>query len=379
VWAVHADEIQTTRRSAGAYGYVIAAKRENAEDPAVLSGITAASPTAVVVGENRTVPIVGGTITDTFAPNAVHVYRYLAAPPWLAPRIHNLQILPRSDTSVRVTWLTDEPSDTYVKWGSGVMYTSEVQAETGYRVRHEAVLAGLVPWTRTYHLRARSSAGEGIVGYGDDVRFVCRPRPGDARLMRPDELDGTGALIGVAWMRVEGADGYRVYRRPHGTGGWSLLDDVAQVDGVSEIAHPDPGAVPQQSYDYRVTAYHGLTESAPSVWVEGMAGGYLTAAPEPEADTAPAALTLAPAAPNPFNPHTSLRFTLPESGPVRLTVHDAAGRLVASLVNASLAAGEHAVSWDGTDDGGAAVASGVYFARLHFGSETTGRKLVLQR
>ena len=378
VWAVHWDEVQTSHRRVGAYGYVIAAKRENAPAIAEIGGITIKNGMAIVVGEGRLVPIVDSKITDWFEPNSVHVYRYLIEVPMLAPRIRRLRVLPRDDTSVRVTWETSEVSNSLVKWGPGPEYGHEILAEPGYVLHHEAVITDLEPWTTTYHLRARSDAGEGVTSFGRPHVFVLTPRPGDARMLRPEELEGTGAYLGVAWMRVEGSDGYRVHRRPHGTETWSVVATVAQANEVIEIAYPDPGATPGESFDYGVTAYHGSLEGPPSVWVEGTSGAAITAAPE----TGPSGVTvlrLEPAAPNPFNPRTTLRFALPTAGPVRLTVHDVSGRLVTTLIDSERPAGVHSVMWDGTNDAGAGVASGVYFTRMRFDGEVVSRKIVLQR
>lgn len=87
-------------------------------------------------------------------------------------------------------------------------------------------------------------------------------------------------------------------------------------------------------------------------------------APVPQAGVA----RLLGAAPNPFNPRTSVRFSLPAEADVELDLHDASGRLVAVLASARFAAGEHAVPWDGRDRDGRAVASGTYYARLRAGS-----------
>ncbi|MEN8007979.1 MAG: hypothetical protein ABFS42_13250 [Candidatus Krumholzibacteriota bacterium] len=84
---------------------------------------------------------------------------------------------------------------------------------------------------------------------------------------------------------------------------------------------------------------------------------------------------LHPAAPNPFNPRTGLRFTLPESGRVSLRIHDLAGRLVRTLLeDRYLGAGPHREFWNGRDNEGGAVAAGVYFSRLQVDDEfRTGR------
>jgi flagellar hook assembly protein FlgD/DNA/RNA endonuclease YhcR with UshA esterase domain len=68
--------------------------------------------------------------------------------------------------------------------------------------------------------------------------------------------------------------------------------------------------------------------------------------------------------PNPFNPSTTIRFGLPVAASVRLTVYDALGREVATLVNGEMAAGFQTMTWNATNHDGARVASGVYFYRL---------------
>lgn len=90
------------------------------------------------------------------------------------------------------------------------------------------------------------------------------------------------------------------------------------------------------------------------------------------------ALTLAEPSPNPFNPRTTLRFAIPEPGPVRLRLHDAMGRVVRTLVDRSIATtGWHDVTWDGRDDSGGRVASGVYFARVEAVGEVRTARLTL--
>ncbi len=76
--------------------------------------------------------------------------------------------------------------------------------------------------------------------------------------------------------------------------------------------------------------------------------------------------------PNPFNPTTSISFTLPHVGAVRLVVYDVLGREVAVLLNRQMREGRHTVSFDGSD-----LASGVYFYRLEYGSHMQMRKMAL--
>ncbi len=94
---------------------------------------------------------------------------------------------------------------------------------------------------------------------------------------------------------------------------------------------------------------------------------------------APREFVLSQNYPNPFNPSTVIRFVLPQAGRARLAVYDILGHRVRTLVDGVQKAGEQRVSWDGRDDRGAAVASGMYFYRLAANGLTQTRKLTLMR
>jgi len=81
--------------------------------------------------------------------------------------------------------------------------------------------------------------------------------------------------------------------------------------------------------------------------------------------------------PNPFNPGTTIRYSIPQRGLVRLAVYDVRGRWVRTLVNTVEVAGDHTVAWNGRDSRGAHAASGVYFVRLESGGHSQTRKITL--
>ncbi|MFQ6103741.1 MAG: FG-GAP-like repeat-containing protein [Candidatus Glassbacteria bacterium] len=86
--------------------------------------------------------------------------------------------------------------------------------------------------------------------------------------------------------------------------------------------------------------------------------------------------------PNPFNPQTTIGFDLPDAGEkiaVRLSIYDVRGRLVRKLVDGELSPGQHRVIWDGRDDAGVSLGSGVYLYMIKTGDFTARRKLVLLR
>jgi hypothetical protein len=99
-----------------------------------------------------------------------------------------------------------------------------------------------------------------------------------------------------------------------------------------------------------------------------------TAAPEP--GEMPAGRLALSAAPNPFNPQTTIRYVLPRAAHAALTIYDVAGRRVRVLREGFEPAGAQTVAWDGRADDGRDLSSGVYFCRLQTADEARVLKLV---
>ncbi|HNT52497.1 MAG TPA: FlgD immunoglobulin-like domain containing protein, partial [Candidatus Syntrophosphaera sp.] len=83
--------------------------------------------------------------------------------------------------------------------------------------------------------------------------------------------------------------------------------------------------------------------------------------------------------PNPFNPSTTISFSVKEALPVSIGIYNLKGQLVRTLVNEDKAAGSHSVSWDGRDDNGSPVSSGVYFYKMHAGKYSSTKKMILMK
>jgi hypothetical protein len=93
----------------------------------------------------------------------------------------------------------------------------------------------------------------------------------------------------------------------------------------------------------------------------------------------PRQFALYQSSPNPFGPQTAIRLDVPRSGRVLLEIFDVNGRRLRTLVDGVLSPGPKALAWDGTDDGGRPVGSGVYFYRMHAGQFEATRKMTLLR
>jgi hypothetical protein len=94
-------------------------------------------------------------------------------------------------------------------------------------------------------------------------------------------------------------------------------------------------------------------------------------------DTRPSAFELHPNYPNPFNPYTTVAFTLQAPATVSVEIYDILGQRVRTLVDCSMPAGNHRVVWDGRNSEGRSVASGVYFYRFRAGEIVETRRMLL--
>jgi hypothetical protein len=161
---------------------------------------------------------------------------------------------------------------------------------------------------------------------------------------------------------------YRVYR---GAASNFPLDASHLVGSSTEETYLDP--IGTGTWYYRVTAVdvHG-NEGEGSAELEVT---NLTAVPE----VMPEVFALHTNRPNPFNPRTIIGFDLPEERFVTLTVYALDGRRIATLVQESLPAGRHEVAWQGRDDLGRSVATGLYAYRIEAGDFRQTKKMILLR
>jgi hypothetical protein len=156
--------------------------------------------------------------------------------------------------------------------------------------------------------------------------------------------------------------GFKIYRRERGTS----EGEVACPEGLIPPArrkYVDADIVAGKTYDYVLSAV--LNDGSE---VRAQPATVKTKARE---------IALFQNHPNPFNPETSISFSLPSSARVVLSIYDVEGRLVRKVVDGVLGEGYKSVSWDGNDEVGNSVSSGVYFYRLKSGKYTLTKKMVL--
>ncbi len=181
-------------------------------------------------------------------------------------------------------------------------------------------------------------------------------------------------------------DGIDVFWPSLGANGTLLMVDDAGFPGSRGIGvhaqapgggiHRPEGAqlVYLAARPYRLD--HAATRTDCAFILEHFFGEPWVATAAPPAPAA-AALALAPGFPNPFNPQTTLRFALPAAGAAELAILAVNGRRLRLLMHGAQPAGPQERRWDGCDEAGRALPSGLYLARLSAGSETRVQRLLL--
>ena len=148
--------------------------------------------------------------------------------------------------------------------------------------------------------------------------------------------------------------------------GMSLATLKGHSDWVRSVAFPPDGR----------TLASGSGDGTVLLWETGGASTHVA---EASATVAPAASSLEPNHPNPFNGTTGIPYLLAASGPVRLVIFNTLGQPVRTLVEKFQTAGSYEVRWDARDQQGAAVATGVYFTRLSYPGGVQTRRLLFLR
>jgi hypothetical protein len=232
---------------------------------------------------------------------------------------------------------------------------------------YELVLQGPMIDSTTYILAQRSYVWSCSEGYYSHSQFTFTFLEATATLLQSCSTSLGGAGIDLAWelSEVDAGVEFFVSRSENGAG-FIALDMAALARDGLRFTYSDSRVEPGSRYVYKVE--YTLDGKSRLLFLSE------------EIRTPAALLALEQNRPNPFNPSTTISFSLPAECPVRLEVYDVSGRLVARLVDgAKLSAGPHDVEWNGRDGSGRAAASGIYIYRLVAGKDMLSRKMVLLR
>jgi hypothetical protein len=283
---------------------------------------------------------------------------------------------------------------------SGGDFADDVEAGEG-EWTHASVTGAFVDQWHVETQRSYSTGhswkfgGDGAMEYIDSadgalvMRQVCLGA--DAELSFWDWLDAEEESGTSAW------DCGLVEITTDGGATWNV---IAPVGGYSHAknyntANPLPEGTPcwSGSHDWRLETFDLSAYSGETVQIRFrfVSDGYvtfegwyvddvqLTSAPVAfvAGDSAPLEFGLDQNVPNPFNPVTTISYELPSAADVTVSIYNAAGKLVRTLVDGRQDAGRKSAVWDGTNDAGLKVASGVYMYRLEADGRDCDRRMVL--
>jgi len=215
------------------------------------------------------------------------------------------------------------------------------------------IFTGIVNlYSGEYYFTARSAAD--MLAYSAPVDFVAAYLP-------PNSVEMSWSWPGEV---PDYVTEYSIYRNG---------EHYHTVESPLTLTYTDPSVQIGTTYEYQIFVQCNGTYL--------LAGGIQTVTPTDANDPSAPILETALRGnyPNPFNPSTTIAFSLVEPGDVELAIYNSRGQKVRSLVSGNLSSGNHSVIWDGRDDRGASAASGIYFYRMHAGKYNSTRKMIMMK
>jgi len=201
------------------------------------------------------------------------------------------------------------------------------------------------------------------------------------------DSEGTIYVADLVWPIVDSPreqfDGYLYVFNPDGTQKW-----IVPIESGALASSP----VMDSNGIIYVSTFHGFlwaidsgTNAGPADSPWPMHGGNQYHTGKVSGDIGPVFVetdrpldfTLLANYPNPFNPSTTIEFSIPESGFVSLVVYDITGQRIRELVSGDITPGIHSVFWDGCDENGTVVSSGVYISKLRMGNNIETHRMML--
>jgi hypothetical protein len=249
--------------------------------------------------------------------------------------------------------------------------TETTRALTGYKVYRDGSMIheitdptittysdmGLDAGSYAYHVTAVYDDGESDPSNTENVTIVL-PAPAGFNAVSQGPAQSTIMCTWSAPADTRNLSEYKVYR------------DGTEIGSTTGLFYADLN-VPSGEYTYHVTAIYSDTyesDASNAVTVQH------TDAPTP---LIPTVTALNGNYPNPFNPTTEVKFSLNEAAEVNIIVFNIKGEKVKTLVNGHMEAAFHTVTWNGDDENGASVGSGVFFYRMATPGYTEVKKMIL--
>lgn len=252
-------------------------------------------------------------------------------------------------------WISDYRDLKYMVRLDGTWYTWTVNEVEGFYRNPSLALDS----QDNIHIAFNSTGGD-----AKGVLYASRDEVTPVTLVSFDaRREGDKAVL--TWEISEfsaGHSGFHVYRSSSGTFREQVSDQL--LSGQTHYEYIDDDAP--------------LDETRYWLKEQTVTGGTIWYGPAtiPRVENSAAILSLGPSYPNPFNPITTIPFVIPEKSFTKIAIYDAQGHLVKKLVDEIKQAGDYKVLWNGLDETGKEVASGIYFIRLQSHDRVRTQKIV---
>lgn len=268
-----------------------------------------------------------------------------------------------------IVFPTSGISPVYSKVSSNLRYTTRPDAEGNFKL---FLPNGTHSVTASIAHHQSSMLNNLIINPDNPVHYteftlIDLPKP-----LSPDyDVNNDTGLLSISWAEpiepVLPVIGYNVYRR-FDTGPFHLVGNV-ETTTYSETLEL------VGTYMFYISVQYLNVEGSPS----DMLTISFPNSSNPD-DNSPVLVTeLDGNYPNPFNPSTTLSFSLAKAGRASLAIYNLKGQLVKRLVDGELNSGEHKIVWNGMDENNRSVASGMYFYRMESGSYKAVKKMLLMK
>ena len=278
------------------------------------------------------------------------------------------------------TGVSTSPTVSWNSVGGATSYTVQVSMNTGftsYVVNQSGImvtslaLSNLSNGTRYYWRVSASNAGGASPNSGTRNFTTIVGAPTIPSLVAPSAgATGISTTPTLSWNPAIGADSYNLQLSTSSSFGSLVVNRTGLTSTSSNIT----GLLSSTTYFWRVSATNAGGTSPFSD-----ARSFTTSPPssvELIDGLVPKEFDLAQNFPNPFNPSTHIRFSLPKEALVRVHVLDASGRVIRELVRERKSPGTYLVRWDGRGEDGVVVTSGVYFYRFESPAYNRTMKMV---
>ncbi|RMF69991.1 MAG: T9SS C-terminal target domain-containing protein [Calditrichaeota bacterium] len=263
-------------------------------------------------------------------------------------------------SALEPTVVYDSDQEKYYMWYTGI--TAHLQAEIGMAESQNGVV-----WKKL----------------GRVLRLdIERLNPGDRGITEPDAVRHHGRFeLFYATILPEGVGGAIWHAVSEDGRNWQKDIDPVLERGDSASWTGQGISAPSVLVDGgRYRMWYTGTHTDFATFFEtgvGLAETSLTTQVAATHPDNPLAFELLPNYPNPFNPETTIRYQLPEAGRVTLTIYNLLGQKVRTLVNQNRSSGSYTVVWDGRNDAGKELSSGVYLYKLKVGKAFVATRKML--